>query len=92
MLPGFDTRVTIDGNIYPLAGEYRLHDWQSATLSAYAGGRYYDIEATLQASGGLLSSPVEATASTTWTDAIIGARIAWDFAENWRLRSGFARR
>ena len=82
-LPDSDVVATIDGNIYTMAAGYRLKDWRSSTLSAFAGPRYYDVEAIIDAQGGLLPQAVTYRNSTNWTDAIIGLRYAMRFGQNW---------
>ena len=84
-LPDSDVVATIDGNIYTMAAGYRLKDWRSSTLSIFAGPRYYDVEAIIDAEGGLLPQPVTSRNSTHWTDAIIGLRYAMRFGENWNV-------
>ena len=68
LLPDSVVKATIDGNIYTVAGGYRLKDWQASTLTVYAGPRYYDVEATVDAEGGQAGARGwPSTASSTWT-------------------------
>ena len=85
LLPDSVVKATIDGNIYTVAGGYRLKDWQASTLTVYAGPRYYDVEATVDAEGGLLPVPVSATEKRTWTDAVAGLRFGTRLGEDWHL-------
>jgi len=86
-LPATDVNVSIDGNVYTLAGGYRLHDWEKTTLSVYAGARYYDVEPSVELSGGLLPQSVSATYSKTWTNAIGGLRLGTRLGESWNLNA-----
>jgi len=85
ILPGSRIDATIDGNIYLAAVGLRMHDWENATFSTFGGLRYYDLEATVGASGGLLPQGVSATGSRTWADGVLGMRLAVALTEKWRL-------
>jgi hypothetical protein len=85
ILPGTTIDATIDGNIYLAAVGLRMHDWSKATISTFAGLRYYDLEATISASDGLLPQSVSTSGSRTWTDGVLGMRLAVALFEQWRL-------
>jgi hypothetical protein len=84
-LPSSDVEAGIDGNVYLLSLGYRAMDWQRSTLTVFAGLRRYDLEATIDAEGGLLPQPVSASVSHRWNDAVVGARWSLAFNEDWAL-------
>ena len=84
-LPDSDVVASIDGNIITLAAGYRLKDWQRTTLTVFAGPRYYDVDATIDASGGLLPQPVSSTNSLSWTDGIVGLRLGSRLGQKWTM-------
>jgi len=84
-LPSSAVMAGIDGNIYLLALGYRALDWQRSTLTVFGGLRRYDLEATIDASGGLLPQPVSASVTHRWNDGVIGARWSHAFNEDWGL-------
>lgn len=83
LLPASNARAGIDGNIYQLAGGYRLFSNDLGSIAVYGGARYYDIEAEASVNGGLLPQGLSATATQDWTDLVAGVRWNYEFAERW---------
>lgn len=83
LLPSSDAEVTFDGNIYQIGLGYRLFDWERSFVTVYGGGRYYDIEAKLEAKGGVLPNKIETSTTRSWRDAVFGARWTYDIANRW---------
>lgn len=83
LLPASDATAEIDGNVYQLALGYRLLDREYSSLTIYGGARYYDLEASANAKGGILPDKVTSSATRHWTDAVIGARWRYRFADRW---------
>tara|TARA_R110002110_G_scaffold205066_7_gene417296 strand:- start:454657 stop:455502 length:846 start_codon:yes stop_codon:yes gene_type:complete len=83
LLPASQTSAAVDGNIYQLALGYRLIDWENASLTVFGGARYYDIETTVEASGGILPRKVEVSSNREWTDAVIGGRWRYNISQHW---------
>ena len=84
-LPSSDVEAGIDGNIYLLTLGYRALDWQRSTLTVFGGLRRYDLEATIDAAGGILPQPISASVTHRWNDGVVGARWSHAFDENWSL-------
>ncbi len=85
LLPASEVELTFDGNIYQVGIGYRVLDWERSFVTVYGGGRYYDVDATVEASGGILPRKIEASSDLSWTDAVLGARWSHDFARRWKV-------
>jgi hypothetical protein len=85
LLPDSSLRLTIDGNIYHATLGYLLSETERSALVAYGGARYYDVELVVDASGGLLPSPVSASGSTQWLDATAGLRWTYRPSPRWDI-------
>jgi hypothetical protein len=83
LLPSSNAEVTFDGNIYQIGLGYRLFDWERSFVTVYGGGRYYDIEAKLEAKGGILPNKIETSTTRSWSDAVFGARWSYDIGKHW---------
>jgi hypothetical protein len=83
LLPSSQAAVTFDGKIYQVGIGYRVLDWDRSFITVYGGGRYYDIESVVEASGGILPRKVEASTSRSWSDAVVGGRWSQEFGERW---------
>ncbi len=83
LLPSSDAEVTFDGNLYQLGVGYRLFDWDRSFITVYGGGRYYDVEAKIEAKGGILPNKIETSTTRSWSDAVFGARWSHDFGRRW---------
>jgi hypothetical protein len=85
LLPASDVEVSFDGNIYQLGIGYRILDWERSFVTVYGGGRYYDVDADVEASGGILPRKIKASSNLSWSDAVLGARWSHDFGQRWSV-------
>jgi hypothetical protein len=83
LLPATDANAGVDGNVYELAAGYRVRDWTSSSLAIFGGARYYDIDAEAHFEGGLIPDGVTVSTADSWTDAVIGARWAYEINPEW---------
>lgn len=83
LLPSSKAETTFDGNIYQAGIGYLVLDREDTFVTVYGGGRYYDVEAKLEARGGILPSKIETSTTRTWSDAVFGARLSHDFGDRW---------
>ena len=84
-LPASEAEVTFDGNIYQIGIGYRVLDWDRSFVTLYGGGRYYDLETEIEASGGILPGKIGASSDLSWSDAVLGARWSHYIGHRWNV-------
>lgn len=83
VLPGSRAEATFDGNIYQVGLGYRVFEDDRSFLTVYGGGRYYDVEADTEFTGGVLPDKLSTSTTRSWRDAVFGARWNRDFGSGW---------
>lgn len=83
LLPHSKAEVTFDGHIYQFGLGYRLLGGHRSYITAYGGGRFYNIESKVEASGGVLPHKITASTTRSWRDAVFGVRWYYHFGGRW---------
>jgi hypothetical protein len=82
----FETQADIDARVFELAAVWSPGEQRYKGVEVLAGLRYIDVglDVTIDPAGGLLS-PAIIDAGSSYTDAMLGARYAWDASERWGM-------
>lgn len=85
-----NTDITYDQKIIDFGLTYRVAEWEPAgsaassrlngTLDLYAGGRYNEVELTVEVPG-----QPDSSGDRDWLDPIVGARLTLPIAKSWHI-------
>jgi hypothetical protein len=87
LLPGAVLDVEVSGNITQLTGGYKALQSDNTMLSVYGGARFYFIENTIRARGGLLVPSGTSSGDQNWIDGVVGVQWLNILGRAWRLHS-----